>query len=158
MALKILTDIGTDKGITSEAYIRIFDYQVSKKGVANFKIELFLSEDEKNEYENASIDSSQYAKNKQIGDSITVKVVKDVEEIKIVNKPIENVIDAVLDEDGKIIEPARKEWIEEEVEETYTKQIVDLTEVEELGIFQFGYKHLKLKLQDLFGNKNVIDC
>jgi len=44
MALKITTQIGTDKGITSEAYVRIADYQISKYGSANFRIELFQSE------------------------------------------------------------------------------------------------------------------
>jgi len=46
MALKITTQIGTDKGITSEAYVRIADYQISKYGSANFRIELFQSEED----------------------------------------------------------------------------------------------------------------
>ncbi len=46
MALKITSQIGTDKGITSEAYVRIADYQISKSGSANFRIEIYQSQSE----------------------------------------------------------------------------------------------------------------
>ena len=44
MALKITTQIGTDKGITAEAYVRITNYQLNKFGSASFQIEIFQSE------------------------------------------------------------------------------------------------------------------
>ena len=47
MALKITTNIGTDRGITNEAYVRIADYNLSKNvGGANFRLEIFQSSED----------------------------------------------------------------------------------------------------------------
>lgn len=46
MALKITTQIGTDKGITSEAYVRIADYRIFKYKIAVFMLELYLTQAE----------------------------------------------------------------------------------------------------------------
>jgi hypothetical protein len=45
MAIKITAQIGTDLGITSEAYLRITNYQIQKGGFANFQTQLFLNEE-----------------------------------------------------------------------------------------------------------------
>lgn len=69
MALKITTQIGTDRGITSEAYLRISDYRISKYGRASFITELFLSQADS--VSEATIPVAMYdvvAHNKQIGD------------------------------------------------------------------------------------------
>jgi hypothetical protein len=74
MALKITTQIGTDKGITSEAYVRIADYQVSKYGSASFRIELFQAQAD------SAVNGNMYpsplgggmARNQQIGDSLWI--------------------------------------------------------------------------------------
>jgi len=69
MALKITTQIGTDRGITSEAYLRISDYRVSKYGRASFITELFLSQEDS--VSEATIPVAMYekvAQNRQIGD------------------------------------------------------------------------------------------
>jgi hypothetical protein len=76
MALKITTQIGTDKGITSEAYVRISNYQISKLGVANFIIELFQNQSD------SIIDNSKYilaqqAQNQSIGNNLFVQLVKE---------------------------------------------------------------------------------
>ena len=46
MALKINTPIGTNKGITSEAYVRISNYSFYKPEIAVFQMQLFLNEEE----------------------------------------------------------------------------------------------------------------
>jgi hypothetical protein len=46
MGLKINTTIGTDQGITSEGYVRITNYNINKNGNLDFRIELFISQDE----------------------------------------------------------------------------------------------------------------
>ena len=43
MGLKIIIPIGTDKGITEEAYVRITHYALSKNGHVNLQLELFLN-------------------------------------------------------------------------------------------------------------------
>jgi hypothetical protein len=48
MGLKINTTIGTDQGITSEGYVRITNYNINKNGNLDFRIELFISQDESN--------------------------------------------------------------------------------------------------------------
>lgn len=78
MALKITTKIGTDKGITSEAYVRISEYQVSKYGSITAKIELYQSDPGKLESIHPIVDAP-VSKNHQIGDSILIKLIKEIE-------------------------------------------------------------------------------
>ena len=73
MGLKITTQIGTDKGITSEAYVRISDYQINKYGSANFRIEIFQQQSDSVSL--ATIPVPMYEKlahNRAIGDVLTV--------------------------------------------------------------------------------------
>ena len=97
MALKITTQIGTDKGITSEAYVRITDYQISKYGYANFRTELFQSQADATSNENATFPNlaSGTARNQQIGESLNVSLTKEVTEEQAVKtvidiSPLEN--------------------------------------------------------------------
>jgi len=52
----------------------------------------------------------------------------------------------------------RIEMQEQDVEETITKTVPDLSTAEGIDIFEFGYAHLKTKLEGLFGAANVVDC
>lgn len=164
MALKITTQIGTDKGITSEAYVRISDYQISKYGAANFRIEIFQTQEDAS---NAGIVFTGAARNLQIGESLNVQLTKQVEETRTVKRMVpvdvefQSVVEgAPLDADGnpKTVTRIRTEMQEQDVQETITKTVVDLTSAQGVDIFTFGYGHLKTKLQDLFGAENVIDC
>lgn len=160
MALKITTQIGTDKGITSEAYVRIADYQVSKYGSANFRIELFQTQADSV----ASIGmypmpmGAGQARNQQVGDSLWVALTKEVEATRTVQKNVEVVIPAVVAENGTITTPESKTWEMQDVEETYTSTVPDLTALEDGTIFEFGYTKLKEKLVGLFGAEKVVDC
>jgi hypothetical protein len=154
MGLKITTQIGTDKGITSEAYLRIADYQVNKYGSANFRLELFQSQDD-------SIQSltsptpmpfMPQARNQQIGEFLSVPLTKEVEKTRTVKKSVEVDVEATDDS------PASKTWVMQDVEETYTAIVPDLTPLEGVDIFEFAYGKLKAKLQDLFGADSVVDC
>jgi hypothetical protein len=159
MALKITTQIGTDKGITSEAYVRIADYQVSKYGSASFRIELFQAQAD-------SVSNNMYpmpvgtgqARNQQVGDSLWVAMTKEVEATRTVQRRVEVVTEAVLDSEGEVITPASSTWEMQDVEETYTATVPDLTPLEDETIFEFGYAKLKDKLVGLFGAENVVDC
>jgi hypothetical protein len=159
MGLKIVTSIGTDRGITSEAYVRIADYQVSKYGSASFRIELFQAQAD-------SVSNNMYpmpvgtgqARNQQIGDNLWVTMTKEVEATRTVQRSVEVVTEAVLDSEGEIITPASSTWEMQDVEETYTSVVPDLTPLEDETIFEFGYDKLKDKLVGLFGADNVVDC
>jgi len=169
MALKITTQIGTDKGITSEAYVRIADYQISKYGSANFRIELFQSQ------EDASPAGGSYpmmgagvARNQQIGESMYVSLTKQVEETITVKRMVpvqvefEEEVAGAPDADGNptstTVTRTRTEMQEQDVEETITKTVPDLSSAEGVDVFEFGYGHLKAKLEGLFGAANVVDC
>ena len=161
MAIKILVPIGTDKGITSEAYVRIADYQVSKHGSANFRIELFQSQ------EDSVVSNGMYpmpvgngmARNQQIGDNLWVALTKEVEATRTVQRSVEVVKPAtVSEEDETIVTPESRTWEMQDVEETYTATVPDLSPLEDDTIFVFAYGKLKAKLADLFGDENVVDC
>jgi hypothetical protein len=75
MGLKITTQIGTDKGITSEAYVRISDYQVNKYGSANFRLEIFQKQSDS--VSDATVPVAMYeqlAHNRIIGDVLTISL------------------------------------------------------------------------------------
>ena len=143
MALKITTQIGTDKGITSEAYVRIANYQLSKFGSASFQVEIYQSQEDATPASSAMPGMMVgQARNQQIGDNIYVQLQKQVSET--VSYPTMGV-----DAEGNPL-PDRVE--------TITKSVPDLSSAEGVDIFAFGYSHLKAKLVDLFGAENVVDC
>lgn len=169
MALKITTQIGTDKGITAEAYVRIADYQISKSGSANFRIEIYQSE--------ADVPSigamvpgpmGGIARNQQIGDNLWVALTKEIDvtvtEKRMVPVQVQEEIQAPgpLDEDGNPTmitqNVTRTEMQEQDVEVTHKRTVPDLSSAEDVDIFAFGYGKLKAKLVELFGANNVVDC
>ena len=168
MALKITTQIGTDKGITSEAYVRIADYQISKYGSANFRIELFQSQEDATPASSYPGMGGGTARNQQIGESLYVALTKQVEETITVKRmvpvqvEVEIEVPGTPDADGNptttTTTTTRTEMQEQDVEETITKTVPDLTSAEGVDVFEFGYGHLKMKLEGLFGAANVVDC
>jgi len=168
MALKITTQIGTDKGITSEAYVRIADYQISKYGSANFRIEIFQSEDDVMPLGMYPGMNNGTARNQQIGDSLYVNLTKQVEETVTIKRMVpvqvefEEEVAGPLDDEGNptstTVTRTRTEMQEQDVEETITKTVPDLSSAESVDVFAFGYGHLRTKLKDLFGLDNVVDC
>jgi hypothetical protein len=168
MALKITSQIGTDKGITSEAYVRIADYQISKYGSANFRIELFQSQEDATPLGSYPGMGGGTARNQQIGESLYVALTKQVEETITVKRMVpvqvefEEEVAGPLDEDGNptstTVTRTRTELQEQDVEETITKTVPDLSSAEDVDVFEFGYGHLKTKLEGLFGADNVVDC
>jgi hypothetical protein len=169
MALKITTQIGTDKGITSEAYVRISNYSLSKHGSANFQIEIYQSEADITVIGNTmpTMGTGQ-ARNQQIGETLFISLTKQVEETvtktQMVNVPVTTQEERLgpLDADGNpttvMIDVVNYTMEEQEVTETITKTVTDLSSAEGIDIFAFGYSHLKAKLVSLFGAENVVDC
>ena len=168
MALKITKSIGTDKGITSEAYVRIADYQISKSGNANFRIQLFMSEeDAKSVSRTMAPMGGDQARNQAIGEYLSVPMTKQVEEVKTrtMMKPVEKDVvktRTITNEAGEEVseEYTVKEYVTEEVTEEYTVTLTvpDLSSAEGVDIFAFGYGKLKEKLVSLFTAAKVVDC
>ena len=167
MALKITTQIGTDKGITSEAYIRIADYQISKYGSANFRIEIYQSQADLTPAIGAGYPGpySGVSRNQQIGESLYVPMTKEVTETITVKRmvPVETTEEVTVPATEEGGEPTtqtvtRHSMEEQDVEETITKTVPDMSGAEGVDIFAFGYGKLKAKLDDLFGAEHVIDC
>lgn len=168
MALKITKSIGTDKGITNEAYVRIADYQISKSGHANFRIQLFMSEADATATPTAMapIDGGQ-ARNQAIGEYLSIPMTKQVEEVKtrtMMQPTLQDVVKTrtLLNEAGEEVseEYTVQEYVSEEVTEEYTITLTvpDLSSAEGVDIFAFGYSHLKAKLVSLFTAAKVEDC
>jgi hypothetical protein len=167
MALKITTQIGTDKGITSEAYIRIADYQISKYGSANFRIEIYQSQADLTPASGAGYPGpySGVARNQQIGESLYVPMTKEVTETITVKRmvPVETTEEVSVPAAEEGGEPTtqtvtRHSMEEQDVEEQITKTVPDMSGAEEIDIFAFGYGKLKAKLDELFGAEHIIDC
>ena len=170
MALKITSQIGTDKGITSEAYVRIADYQISKSGSANLRLELFQSQaDAASAGPNMPAPMGGHlANNQQIGNSLWIPLTKEVTETRVVKRLVpvqvteEVQVPGPNDEDGNPTTVTqtvtRTEMQEQDVEEGVTKIVPDLSSVEDKDVFEFGYGKLKEKLVSLFGADNVVDC
>jgi hypothetical protein len=153
MAIKITAQIGTDLGITNEAYLRITNYQIQKGGFANFQTQLFLNEEE------ASSTSALYpapmsmniARNQQIGDNLYVDLRVPSQSIvyRTVSTPSQS-----IDESGSITYTN----VETQVSESVTVMVPDFTAVEASNIFEFGYAKLKEKVAEVFGTGSYEDC
>ena len=149
MAVKITTNIGTDRGITNEAYVRIADYNLSKNGGgANFRLEIFQSQEDSSTSA-GSMTTGHAARNQQIGEILYVSFWKTVETQVTKTRPV-----MVMGTSGT----AGSEPEMEEYQETVTTQELDFSAAEATNIFAFGYSELKKKLKELFGDANVVDC
>lgn len=172
MALKILSQIGTDQGITSEAYLRISDYNLNKIGCgANFRLQLFMSEADAKP---ALLKDMPYnpanpeAKCQLIGDYMNMSFYKEViiEETctRTVPKEVQKeqtviTTDPVTGEETSVTETITViEYVEEQYPCEKTIWVCDLTAVEGVDIFHFGYAKLKEKMIAIFGEENVVDC
>lgn len=164
MALKITTQIGTNRGLTSEAYIRIFRYEVSKLGFMNCWLQVYQSEADANQpagetpiyKESVSL---------EIGSTCKIPLVdiltRTVKKQQLVDYK-ETIKVPVLDENrqptGQVEdkEITRKKPMEVDVEETY--EVPNLSLIEGQDIFEYGYTKLKEKLVTLYGAENIVDC
>ena len=164
MALKITTQIGTNRGLTSEAYIRIFRYEVSKLGFMNCWLQVYQSEADANQpagetpiyKESVSLEIGSTCKIPLV-DTLTRTVKKQqlVDYQETIKVP-------VLDENRQ---PTGETQDREVVRTVLQEQDVDVdTEVPDMtsaigqDIFEFGYTKLKEELSVVFGAENIVDC
>ena len=153
MAVKITTNIGTDLGITNEAYVRIADYNLSKTGGgANFRLEIFQSQEDIQASPGASMSMGRTARNQQIGETLYVSFWKTIETEVTKTRPV-----AIMGTSGSAGSSGSEPQMEEYQEAVITSEI-DFSAAEATNIFAFGYSELKKKLKTLFGDSNVVDC
>jgi hypothetical protein len=170
MALTITTEISTDAGITSTTYVRIVNYSLNKNGFAEFKLQLFKSKEDslKSTLMPGSIGSIDPCFNKEIGESIVISLMKEVDQVILVKQLVQTeVLEEVqvlgpLDENGNatgvIAQLPRTQITEKEVETTVKRMVPDLSSLKGVDIFTVGYDHLRIKLGELYGIQNIKDC
>ena len=162
MALKITTQIGTNRGLTSEAYVRIFRYEVSKLGFLNCWLQIYQNEADANQpagetpiyKESVSFEIGSTCKIPLV-DTLTRTVTKTqlVEYQDTVKVPV--YVDGVqTGVEDKVV--TRKRPAEVDVEETY--EVPNLSLIEGQDIFVYSYAKLKEKLVSLYGAENIVDC
>lgn len=136
MAFKINTAIGTSEGIVTGAYVRIGGYDINKNGNIVFIIDIFKDK-ESTDYDTAYIPTIHPNKiqSKEIGISLDVKMTKRIQYTKTITKQV----------DG----------IDTQMEETFYKNVSDLSVFENKTIFEVGYEKLAEKLAGLYGAENI---
>jgi hypothetical protein len=172
MALKIKVPIGTDRGITSEAYVRITDYNISKSGNAAFRLEIFQSQEVADDASSIATPAHRTgisSRNTQIGDVLNVSLMVEKQILvpsvrsSIEEVPVEKEIADTKDEEGntltsKTILMMERQVRTKTVDEVSTIKVPDLSSLENVNIFSYGYSNLKTKLSQLFGAENIVDC
>jgi len=153
MAIKITKQIGTDLGITNEAYLRIVNYNIQKGGYANFQTQLFLNASDATGSQSYLYPGmgGQTARNQQIGDHLNVDLRVPSESIvyRTITVPSQSV-----DASGSVTYVN----VEQQISESVTVMIPDFSQVEEANIFEFGYAKLKEKVAEVFGTGSYQDC
>lgn len=160
MALKVTKSIGTNRGITNEAYIRIADYQISKSGSANFRVQLYMNEAAAKE---GNMMMGAQAQNIEIGESLNVSLMKEVEETYTYTQTVQEekeVVKTYTNDAGEEVSETVKEIVPVEKEMTGTRKstVVDLSPLQGVDIFAYAYGKLKEKLISLYGATKVEDC
>ncbi len=167
MALKITKKIGTDQGITSEAYVRIVNYNINKNGIANFALQTFSSQNDVPALISNTPGAIGTVRNNAIGDTFQIFLQKEVEEKYMVTKPVQKEVEieqviSTTDADGnpttETVTQKVMQTVLEEIEEIRVALVPDLTLLEGKDIFQFAYGKLKEKLVAEFGASYVKDC
>ena len=167
MALKVNTQVGTNKGITNELYVRISVYQINKVGFLRGNLELFMNEDDSKLPESEITSRNLRCYNSQIDDHVIIPLGKLGEKTLKVRKPhttIEEVTETsyVKGEDGKmevITKTVPKHITREmEVEEKLSVKVPYIDLIKNVDVFEFTYTILKDKLISLYGEENIEDC
>ena len=168
MALKITTQIGTNKGITSEAYVRISKYTIDKAGYGKFNLQIFQREEDATPSLTSDVNipsPNMEAKSAQIGEFMHVKLLKTVTTTVRKNMPtrITEVIQVpVLDENrqptGQTQDREVTRTVLQEQDVDVDTEVPDMTSAIGQDIFEFGYTKLKEELSAVFGAENIVDC
>lgn len=157
MGLSINTQIGTLDGLTSKAYVRITNYNISKQGYANFTLETFLSKED-SIFQPASTMTAQLPRptqSNQIGNDFRVSLTKEVSKVILVPGIVSREV-SYTNAEGVVVTETKD--INEMVEQTVTEEVPYINQLEDVSVFTFAYGKLKEKLQKEFGATKIIDA
>jgi len=163
MALKITTQIGTNRGLTSEAYIRLKNYDLQKSGKLALGIQVYQNEADANQ-PLGETPLYKEAVSLEIGSVLNVPLLKDA--TIIVKKPtlvdeLQTISVPKYDTDGSPLPAEEKQVTVKVVKDIDTEEVIqvpDMSILEGQDVFVFGYTKLKEHLVDLFGAESVVDC
>jgi hypothetical protein len=160
MGLQINTQIGTVDGITSNAYVRITNYSISKQGYANFTLETFMSKEDSTSQPTDAMAAMRSmmvrtTQNNQIGYDFRVSLMKEESTIIMVPGTVSREV-SYTNEEGEVVTETRD--FNELVEQTIMKEVPNLAQLDTVSIFAFAYGKLKEKLQTTFGATKVVDA
>jgi hypothetical protein len=161
MALIINTPIGTDRGLATNAYVRIQEYRILKTGECIFEIHIYKS---KADAILADSDIATYATSNhltcvslEIGKELKVDLRREIIKTVTVQKEVPKTVQR-LRTVGNRTYNVTENIIETELS-TYetTLKVPNWNQVENHNIFEFGYAKLKDKLSELYGAENIVD-
>jgi hypothetical protein len=163
MGLKITTQIGTNRGLTSSAYVRISNYEISKTGYVQLNLQIYQNEEDANPAPSVTPIFKECL-SLEIGSFLKIPIMKELTRTVKVNQlfdEVQTVLLPKINTDGTLGDDEEREVTvkvtrEVDVEQTY--EVPDMSIVENQDIFTFGYTKLKEKLVSLFGNENIVDC
>jgi hypothetical protein len=164
MALKITKQIGTNRGITDSAYIRIVNYSINKYGYLQLTTQMFLTEEQAStplDQIVSNMECFNYEVDNSFKIPLTKTLTRTVNKIVMVDEEYEKKT-PIMDENGIFTNNFTTETSTQkvpkqmDVEEEY--QVPDLSLIENQDIFAYGYTALKTKLIETFGAENIIDC
>lgn len=157
MGLQINTQIGTLDGLTSKAYVRITNYNISKQGYANFTLETFLSKEDSILQFSAESPSmiKRPTQSNQIGTDFRVSLTKEVSKVILVPGVVSREV-SYTNAEGIVVTETKD--INEMVEQTILEEVPYINQLEDVSVFTFAYGKLKEKLQKEFGATKIIDA
>jgi len=170
MGLKITRQIGTDQGITKEAYVRISSYNIQKSGHASFQLELYMTQPEPVVLGEAysMVMPVATCSNKEIGTIFNTVLDKAITVTRDIQIPIQKevIVTETITTPAEVeggepvittVERTEMRTVMEDSTETYEIRVPDLSILDTTSIFAYAYGKLKEKLQTSFGNTYVLD-
>jgi hypothetical protein len=160
MALKITKQIGTNQGITNEAYVRIEQYNVDKaNGNLNINTSMYLNETtavsaSKTEYNvwNSPMMGMSTAQNVNYPTSYSFPLTSSVTTTELTYTPSYSVEPPVSGSAGIVTTIMITGSMD------VTKYLIDLSSIHDNNIFAVAYPLLKTQLEAIAGSGKVVDC
>jgi hypothetical protein len=160
MALKITKQIGTNQGITSEAYVRIEQYTIDKaNGNLNINTSMYLNEEtavsaSRTEYNvwNSPMTLMSTAQNVNYPTSYSFPLTSSVTTAVPTYTPSSSVEPPVSGSAGVVTTVMITGSMD------VTKYLIDLSSIHDSNIFAVAYPLLKTQLEAIAGSGKVVDC
>jgi hypothetical protein len=161
MALIVNTPIGTDRGLATNAYIRIGNYMIEKAGRCKFDIHIYKSKEDAiiadSNVATYGVANHLTAYSLEIGKELTVDLTREI--IKTVTVPNEKPVTVQVERTigTRSYMTTETQVVVEDATYQTTLKVPDWTQLENHNIFEFGYAKLKDRLSELYGAENIED-